>query len=295
MFEHEAMKAPLHGKRVVVTRTREQAGTMCEKLRALGAVPVEFPTIRIVPPSDWTELDAALCRLCSPAGYAWVVFTSANGVTLCLDRLRDLGYAPEAIKHARIAAIGPVTAAALQQYGVTAHLVPQEYIAERVAEALIADAQQRGESLQGKRILLARAAEARKVLFTLLHDADATVEEVAAYYTLPITHDDTQGRNVVSLLQQGQIDAITFTSSSTVRNFVAWLNSHAREDALFDLVNQRVVIACIGPVTAQTARELGLHVDVVASVFTVDGLINAFLESPGGSKKIGLPPATSGE
>jgi uroporphyrinogen-III synthase len=275
MSKHEVVASPLHDKRIVVTRTREQAGTMCEKLQALGAVPIEFPTIRIVPPSDWTRLDAALRRLCSPADYDWVVFTSANGVTMCFNRLRDLGYAPEAVKHVRIAAIGPATAAALQQYGITADLMPREYVAERVAEALIADAQQRGESLQGKRILLARAAEARKVLFTLLHHAGAAVEEVAAYHTLSITHDDVQGRHVVSLLQQGQLDAITFTSSSTVRNFMAWLDSHAHKEALFNLVNQRVVIACIGPITAQAAYELGLHVDIVASVFTVDGLIDA--------------------
>lgn len=277
MFEHKVMTSSLRSKRIVVTRTREQASTMSEKLRALDAVPVEFPTIRIVPPSDWTQLDAALRRLCSPAGYDWVVFTSTNGVTLCLDRLRDLGYALEAVKHARIAAIGPATAAALRRYGIVADLVPQKYVAERVAEALIADAQQHGESLHGKRILLARAAEARKVLFTLLCDAGAAVEEVAVYYTLPIAHDDTQGRYVVSLLQQGQLDVVTFTSSSTVRNFVAWLGSRAREEALFDLVNQRVTVACIGPVTAQTARELGLRVDIVADVFTIDGLIDALI------------------
>ncbi|HEY7415557.1 MAG TPA: uroporphyrinogen-III synthase [Ktedonobacteraceae bacterium] len=277
MFEYKVMTSPLHGKRIVVTRTREQASTMSKKLRARDAVPIEFPTIRIVPPSDWAQLDSALRHLCSSTGYDWVVFTSTNGVTLCLDRLQELGYAPEAARRARIAAIGPATAAALQQYGIVADLVPQEYVAERVAEALIADAQQRGASLHGKRILLARAAEARKVLFTLLRDAGAAVEEVAAYYTLPISHDDAQGRYVVSLLQQEQLDVITFTSSSTVRNFVAWLDSSAREGALFDLVNQRVVVACIGPITAQTARELGLRVDVVADVFTIDGLINALV------------------
>jgi uroporphyrinogen-III synthase len=280
MFEREVMLSPLQGKHVVVTRTREQASAMSERLRALGAVPVEFPTIRIVPPSDWTQLDAALRRLCSPAGYDWIIFTSANGVTICFNRLRALGYTPQAIEGIHIAAIGPATAAALEQYGVRADLVPQEFIAEGIAEALIADARQRSTTLSGKRILLARAAEARKVLFALLRDAGADVEEVAAYYTLPVTREDAQGHEVASLLQRGRLDVITFTSSSTVRNFAAWLGSYTSDEetgSLLDLVNQHVVVACIGPITARTARELGLHVDVEAETFTVDGLIDALL------------------
>jgi uroporphyrinogen-III synthase len=273
---------PLYNKHILVTRTREQASVMSEKLRALGAVPVEFPTIRIVPPQDWAQLDAALQRLYTPSGsdYSWLVFTSVNGVNICCERLLSLGYEPRAMRNVRIAAIGPATAAALTKYGLAADLVPSEYIAEGVASALLADAQQKGTSLAGQHILLARAAEARKVLVTELQQAGAIIDEVAAYYTLPIAGDDERGREVVSLLRQGQLDVLTFTSSSTVRNFVAWLKDCEQISAYFlhDLIRQpRPTIACIGPVTGQTARELGLPVDIEASEFTIDGLVKAIV------------------
>lgn len=280
MSDQSVATLPLSNKHILVTRTREQASVMSEKLRALGAVPVEFPTIRIVPPQDWTQLDAALRRLYADSDYAWVVFTSVNGVNICCERLHSLGYDPQAIRHVRIAAIGPATAAALTKYGLQADLVPAEYIAEGVAAALLTDAQQRRISLAGQRILLARAAEARKVLVTELQQAGAIVDEVPAYYTLPIAGDDERGREVVSQLRQSQLAVLTFTSSSTVRNFVAWLKSCEQTSAysLDDLTRQpRPTIACIGPVTAQTARELGLPVDVEASEFTIDGLIKAIV------------------
>jgi uroporphyrinogen-III synthase len=283
MSNQQVAALPLYNKRVLVTRTREQASVMSEKLRALGAIPVEFPTIRIVPPQDWTQLDAALRRLYAPTGsdYAWLVFTSVNGVNICCERLRALGYEPRTMRNVRIAAIGPATAEALTKYGLAADVVPDEYIAEGVAAALLADALQKGTSLAGQRILLARAAEARKVLVTELQQAGAVVDEVAAYYTLPIAGDDERGREIVSLLRQGQLDVLTFTSSSTVRNFVAWLKNCEQTSIYFlnDLIRQpRPTIACIGPITGQTTRELGLPVDVEASEFTIDGLIKAIVD-----------------
>jgi uroporphyrinogen-III synthase len=282
MSDQRTVTLPLYDKRILVTRTREQASVMSEKLQALGAISVEFPTIRIVPPQDWQQLDAALRRLYAPggSGYAWLVFTSVNGVNICCERLRALGYEPQAMRNVRIAAIGPATAEALTKYGLVADLVPNEYVAESVAAALLADAQQQGTSLAGQRILLARAAEARKVLVTELQQAGALVDEVAAYYTLPIADDDERGREVISLLRQGLLDTLTFTSSSTVRNFVNWLKSCEQTSAYFltDLIRQpRPTIACIGPITAQTARELGLPVDIEASEFTIDGLIKAIV------------------
>jgi uroporphyrinogen-III synthase len=282
MSDQSIATLPLYNKRVLVTRTREQASVMSEKLRALGAVPVEFPTIRIVPPQDWGQLDAALRRLYAQIGsdYAWLVFTSVNGVNICCERVRTLGYKPGAMRNVRIAAIGPATAAALTKYGLQADLVPSEYIAEGVASALLADAEQKGASLAGQRILLARAAEARNVLVTELQQAGAVVDEVAAYYTLPIAGDDERGREIVALLRQGQLAILTFTSSSTVRNFVAWLKDCEQIStySLDDLTRQpRPTIACIGPITSQTARELGLPVDIEASEFTIDGLIEAIV------------------
>jgi uroporphyrinogen-III synthase len=282
MSDQHVAAQPLHAKRILVTRTREQAGVMSEKLRALGAVPIEFPTIRIVPPQDWGQLDAALRRLYTQAGsaYSWLVFTSVNGVNICCERACALGYEPQALQHVRLAAIGPATAAALSSYGLHADLVPSEYIAEGVATALLADAEQRGVSLAGRRILLARAAEARKVLVTELQKAGAMVDEVAAYYTLPIARDDERGREIIALLRQGQLAVLTFTSSSTVRNFVAWLKDCEQTStySVDQLIRQpRPLMACIGPITGQTARELGLPVDIEASEFTIDGLVKAIV------------------
>ena len=278
MSESTVKALPLQDRHILVTRTREQAGTLSERLRSLGAVPVEFPTIRIVPPQDWEPLDNALGRLCA-AGYDWLVFTSTNGVKICFERLSSLGYQQQDIRNVRVAAIGPATASALAQYGIAADLVPDEYIAERVAAALIDDARQRGESLEGKRVLLARAAGARKVLVTELQRAGAIVDEVAAYYTVAVAGDDERGREVVRLLRSHQLDMITFTSSSTVRNFMQWLMQcePGIVDEFMDLVTKHAQpkIACIGPITSQTAREFGLDVHIEAQEFTIDGLVDA--------------------
>lgn len=297
----EVHALPLQGKRVLVTRTQEQAGTFSARLKEVGAVPVEFPTIRVVPPQSWAPLDTALQKLCAgyeqqeqqgradgaPA-YDWLVFTSANGVKMCVERLYTLGYPVPALKQARIAAIGPATAATLARYGLAADLVPDEYIAEGVAAALLADAHARGESLAGKRILLARAAEARAILITELQAAGAQVQVVAAYATLPVSHDDERGRTVVRLLTSAELDIVTFTSSSTVHNFMRWLHSTAPEltQLLTDSApRQRPRIASIGPITSRTAREYGLAVSIEAREFTIAGLVEALIQSTLDSSK----------
>ncbi|MBV8821557.1 MAG: uroporphyrinogen-III synthase [Chloroflexi bacterium] len=293
MSEQRLATSALQGKRVLVTRTRNQASAFSQKLQALGAIAVEFPTISIVAPEDWSQLDSAMERLyiSAPIGeghaqgkhgqcpYQWLVLTSANGVTICFDRLQTLGYDPRAMQHVRIATIGPATAAALQHYGVSADLVPDDYIAEGVVRALVHDAHQHGTSLLDQHILLARAAEARKVLVTELQHAGARVDEVPLYHTVAAAHDDERGRHVLSLLQQQQLDILTFTSSSTVRNFVAWLKSCEQNEhtSAMSLIAQST-IACIGPITSQTAHALGLHVDIEAQEFTIDGLVKAILE-----------------
>ena len=334
MSKREVKLLPLQGKRILVTRTRQQAGALSERLRTLGAIPIEFPTIHIVPPQDWEPLDSALRRLCMPETtsgrpveclsgtqwsayrcfehvvaptihdksgpqleysrggacprpvpyYTWLVFTSANGVNICFERLRSIGYDARSIGNVRVAAIGPATAAALACYGVAADLVPDEYIAEGVAAALIEDAWQRGELLEGKRILLARAEGARKVLVTELQQAGAVVDEVIAYRTSAVLSDDEQGREVLHLLYTRQLDILTFTSSSTVRNFIHWLVECSGKDDLVGIASLawfaevRPKIACIGPITSQTARELGLDVDIEAKEFTIDGLVEAIVQ-----------------
>jgi uroporphyrinogen-III synthase len=280
---------PLQGKRILVTRTREQSASFSARLDALGAIPIEFPVIRLAPPFDWQPLDEALRRLCDAQStyYAWLIFTSVNGVEYAFARMQALGLSlPLSSSGApRVAAIGPATAAALARLGVHTDLVPAEYIAEGIAAALIEDAQRRGVSLVGQRLLLPRASEARDVLVHELQAAGALVDEVAAYRTLPVGNDDQQGREVARMLQAGELDVLTFTSSSTVRNFMQWLENAApaitaklRENAAGETLP---AVACIGPVTAQTARELGLHPRIVAATFTIDGLIEALVSHEG--------------
>ena len=279
---------PLPGKRILVTRTREQASSFSERLRKLGAKPFEFPVIRIVPPLDWQPLDDALRHLCGAtfSYYDWLIFTSVNGVESVFARLNEFGLALPIASATRVAAIGPATAAALARYGVHIDLMPDEYVAEGVIASLIADTQRRGASLAGKRILLPRASVTRDVLVTGLQAAGARVEEVAAYRTVPVSSDDTQGREVARMLQAGELHILTFTSSSTVRNFMQWLINAAPDIAAKLRENAGdgeplPTIACIGPVTAQTARELGLHPRIEATTFTIDGLIEAIVSHEG--------------
>ena len=281
MSEQTAKALPLQGRRILVTRAREQAGVFSEQLRVLGAMPVEFPTIRILPPEDWRPLDDALRRLCTADWYSWLVFTSANGVRICFERLGSLGYDAQDIGNVSAAAIGPVTATTLKRYGIIADLVPGEYVAESVAAALIDEARRRGEELEGKKVLLARAAEARNVLVAELQQAGAIVDVVAAYRTAGIPADDERGSEVLRMLKTHQLDMLTFTSSSTVRNFMLWLmqcetgvaNSFMRSVKQ----NAQPKVASIGPITSQTAREFGLDVHIEAQEFTIAGLVEAIM------------------
>jgi uroporphyrinogen-III synthase len=283
MSEHGVKVLPLQGLRILVTRTHEQAGTFSEQLRSLGAIPVEFPAIRVVPPADWEPLDNALKRLGECGWYLWLVFTSANGVRVCFERMQKLGYDTRSIGDVRVAAIGPATAAELAKYGITVDLVPAEYIAEGIAAALLDDASKRGESLKGKKVLLARAAEARKVLVTELQQAGAIVDVVATYRTIGVTNEDEREREILRLLEAQQLDMLTFTSSSTVRNFMRWLmqcNSDVANSFLSNVTRHaRPKIACIGPITSQTAREFGLNVHIEAQQYTIAGLIAAIMRN----------------
>ncbi len=281
MSESRVQELHLQAKRVLVTRTREQAGALSEHLRAAGAIPIELPVIRIVPPDDWQPLDRALQEQAAGSVYDWIVFTSANGVKKVVERLAELALAPDILRRARIATIGPATAAALTACGLTATLVPPEFIAESVAEALRQEAAQRGASLRGQRILLARAAEARQVLINDLEQAGARVDVVAAYQTVPVAQDDERGREVIALLRQQQLDIITFTSSSTVHHFMHWLSQSAPDIAIMLAYPGKQpahpLIACIGPITARTARDYGLEVHVEAREFTTAGLVEALI------------------
>ncbi|MDP2950711.1 MAG: uroporphyrinogen-III synthase, partial [Chloroflexota bacterium] len=254
---------PLFGKRVLVTRTRRQASALADLLAQEGAEAVELPVIQIVETVDAERLAEAVARLAlsSPkGGYDWLVFTSANGVEVFFSHLRRLGRDARALAGARVAAIGPATADALAERGIVADIVPPEFIAEGVVEAL------REEGLEGKRVLLARAEGARPELVEGLRSLGAQVDELPLYRSeLPPADPDASG---LAQLRAGEIDVVTFTSSSTVRHLAQMLGGDVE-------CLRKAVVACIGPVTAKTAEELGLRVDVVAEEHTVPGLVAA--------------------
>ena len=252
---------PLFGKKVLVTRSREQASALCEALRQHGAEPIEFPVIRISPPSSFVEMDAALDRVGS---YDWLLFTSANGVKATIDRLGQLGRDVRSLAGPKIGAIGPKTAEALGCLGLAVEFIPSKFVAEAAAEEF-------PEDPSGKRILILRAEEAREVLPEKLAERGAQVDVVTAYRT---EIEDSDAARVREMLAKGGIDAVTFTSSSTVVNFVNLVG----EDGVRRL-GENVKIACIGPVTAQTAGEHGLKPDIVAEEYTIEGLVAAIAAS----------------
>jgi uroporphyrinogen III methyltransferase/synthase len=260
-------KRPLLGKRVIVTRARAQASDLVRRLSDLGAECIACPTIEVAPPDDWQPLDRAIGEL---SNYDWLVFTSVNGVNFFFERLFALGLDVRALGPIRTAAIGPATAEALRRNGLNTDILPQTYRAESVVSAFAQ------ESLEGKKILLPRAKQARPVLPRELQRMGAQVEEITAYQTLQATGNAQQ---VIQDLENGRIDMVTFTSSSTVSNFKTLLPPQRTGDLL-----QHVKVACIGPITADTARELGFQVDLVADTYTIDGLCRAvadFYSEPG--------------
>jgi len=244
----------LSGKKIVITRPKHQASSLVKLLESSGAVPILLPTIEINPNVASSELDAELNALGS---YDWVVFTSVNGVKIFFDRLRQLGLEEVPLSRLKFACIGPSTKSALESYGIRVDVMPNSYVAEALLQALL------DRDVSGQRILLARADSARPVLRKGLEAAGAIVREVPIYRTIPVKYDREYLKDLLA-----QSNAITFTSSSTVKYFL---------DSLGDpsYLPQSLCVACIGPITADTAKELGLRVDVVANVYTVEGLVKA--------------------
>jgi uroporphyrinogen-III synthase len=245
----------LNGKRVLITRPRSQAETFGEKIRALGAIPVYFPVITIAPVPDPTLLDRALHKL---QCYDWVTFTSVNGVEAVWERMQVLAL-PGIPQSLRVAAIGPKTADALNEKNVSPDYIPDEYVAEALLPGM--------GDLRGRWVLLPRADLARPALAEGIRAAGGIPHEVTAYLTLPEAPDPEGLQGI----HQG-VDLITFTSSSTVRNFVALMESHGLDP--FNLPGYPQFV-CIGPITAQTAYECGFPVERVAEEYTIEGLISA--------------------
>ncbi len=251
-------RRPLFGRTVVITRAREQASDFRAQLEELGARCIEFPTIAISPPDSWGPLDSAVRNI---AEYDWVIFTSVNGVKYFMERLLAAGRDARDLKGISLAAIGPKTAEALESVMLHADLVPGEYRAEAILKALC----ERGVS--GKRFLVPRAKVAREILPEKLVELGAKVDVVPAYQTILPQKD-----GACAPLSNCEIDCITFTSSSTVSNFFSLVS----KEELAGCVD-RIAVACIGPITAETAAQFGLKTSIMPSEYTIQGLVDSIV------------------
>ena len=254
---------PFFGKTVLVTRARSQASKLTACLEELGARIIEKPAIAIAAPDDgYAAVDAAIAKLDS---YQWLIFTSTNGVERFMQRLFAAGKDVRALGYAKVAAIGQTTAKKLQSYGIRADVVPQEFRAEGILESL------KGKLPPHAKILLPRAAVAREILPENLREQGAEVDVVPVYQTVMAETSVEERANLREELENGEIDFVTFTSSSTVVNLVKLLGGIEPLKG--------VKTACIGPVTAETARKHGIEPAIVASRYTIEGLVEAMRES----------------
>ncbi len=252
-------RRPLFAKRIVVTRARSQASELSKRLEQLGAEVIELPTIRIQPVEDPTALQQVIAEL---ASFDWIVFTSTNAVDAFFGALEKSGLDARGLVANRICAIGPATAGRLRQCGILPDAQPEKYTTKNIVESLAARQQ-----LTGRRILCPRADIAPRDLPEALTAGGATVKEIAAYNTVP---DNTNSERVIELLGQGKIDWLTFTSSSTVKNFFAVIKSEA--------LGANVRLASIGPSTSATIKQFGFTPAVQAEQYTINGLIDAIIE-----------------
>jgi len=261
----------LTGFRVIVGRARHQAGALSSGLRALGASVTEIPFIEIRKPRSYKPLDAALKNL---QQYDWLILTSVNGVEAFWQRLNKIRLTKRHLRHLKIAAIGPATRNAIQKHGPKVNVVPEEYVAESVVEAL------RNE-VPGKRVLLARARVARDVIPRELRTLGAKVDVVEAYETV-IPHSSRTHLRAILKDAKRCPHFIIFTSSSSAKNFVALLGKkvwNERAYAANAIPINSIRLASIGPVTSSTLRQLGLQVDIEAEEYTIPGLIAAIVKS----------------
>lgn len=249
---------PLFGRKILITRARDQASEFSDLLHQNGAESVECATIEVVPPRSYKALDEAIKHL---SDYHWIMFTSANGVIFFVNRLRQSGSDIRSLKGLKICAIGPRTAEEIQHYGVKVDLIPDEYQAEGVIKGM------GRRDLKGKRILLPRAEVAREILPQELDQMGARVDVVTAYRTV---RPSKGVEPVKKLLQAGKISVITFTSSSTVKNFVEMFNKRELPRLL-----KGAKVACIGPITAETAKQFGIKTDIMPKDSTIPSFVEA--------------------
>ena len=253
---------PLFGKRVLVTRPRDQAPELCDALALLGADPIEAPMIRIVPPDDLAPLEDVAAR----AGeFDWIVFTSGNAVEAFMKALLSGNQDVRALKGPKLCTVGPSTAAKLAGYGIKVDLLPTEFRAEGVVAALTAEG-----SLQGARVLLPRADIGREVIVEALRAAGATVTDVTAYRTVLDEAQREGTLDIYGMLLDKKIDLVTFTSGSAVRNFAKVYGAEQAADLL-----RNTEVAAIGPLTAQAAEQLGIRISIQPQTYTIPALVDA--------------------
>ena len=252
----------LTGCRILVGRARHQASSLSKEVRQLGAQVIEIPFIEIRKPPSFQPLDSALNDIFA---YDWLILTSVNGVDAMWERLKELGITKRSLRHLQVAAIGPATKKAIEKRGVKVNVVPDEYVAESVVQSL-------RNQVPGKRILLVRAKVARDVIPRELQKAGAHVDVVEAYETVVPESSRTRLRTLMKDRKR-RPHVITFTSSSSVRNFVALLGKKVKLDG--------IKLASIGPVTSATLRALGFAANIEAAEYTIPGLVRAIVADVG--------------
>lgn len=257
---------PLFGKTIVVTRSREQASDLVNRLTDLGAECMECPAIRIIPPEDMAPVDAAVKNL---PDFDWVIFTSVNGVIRFFGRLDEAGLDTRSLGHIKTAAIGPATAEKMRSYGLNTDVLPESYRAESVVAAF------EKQDMAGKKVLIPRALEARPILPEKLREMGALVTEVPVYQTVP---SGENADRLIKRLSEKTVDLVTFTSSSTVTHFRRLLPA---DESLMKSLMEGVQTASIGPITSETAQNTGFHVDITADTYTIPGLCEAILNHYG--------------
>ncbi|WP_161947436.1 uroporphyrinogen-III synthase [Trichlorobacter thiogenes] len=249
---------PLQGRRILVTRAAEQAAEFTEQLRQRGAVVVECPTIQLVPPEAWTKVDAAINDLPS---FNWLILTSTNGVRFFFTRLQELGRSTHDLQNCKVCAVGPKTAEALLELGITPDLVPEQFTGEGVVAAF------QGIDLQGRRILFPKADGARELIPQQLRSMGAEVVDPVVYRNIiPQALPDAARQ----ALEQHQLDAVVFSSPSTVRNLATLVGGVTQLQAMLE----NLAVASIGPVTTRACQELGLSVAVEPEQATLGALVS---------------------
>jgi uroporphyrinogen III methyltransferase/synthase len=253
----EGERLPLVGKCILVTRAREQTEELSTILENYGAQVIAIPTIEIAPPEDWQPLDKTIEKLDS---YDWVIFTSVNGVKFFTERFKKRCVDIEILRRKKVCAIGPRTQRELEKMGLRVDFRPKEYRAEGVTEGL------KARGIQGKKILLPRAREARMILPETLIEAGALVDDVEVYHTVK----PARGKESLAAILKKGIDVVVFTSSSTVRNFMEILPDKTALNG--------VIVAVIGPITAETVRKYGLEPHIAPQEYTIPSLVQAIVK-----------------